>query len=89
MSPPLVVAYALAGSMKIDIYRDPIAKGTNGKDVYLSDIWPSNEEIEKALKNDVTAEMFTKRYSNVFEGDHFGKMYNSSRELHGMKIHLC
>ncbi len=71
MSPPLVVAYALAGSMKIDIYRDPIAKGTNGKDVYLSDIWPSNEEIEKVLKNDVTAEMFTNRYSNVFEGDHF------------------
>jgi aconitate hydratase len=73
MSPPLVVAYALAGTMKLDIYRDPIGKGKNGDDVYLSDIWPSNQEIENSLKNDVTDEMFTKRYSNVFEGDHFWK----------------
>jgi aconitate hydratase len=73
MSPPLVVAYALAGTMKIDIYRDPIGKGKNGEDVYLSDVWPSNKEIENSLKNDVTDEMFTKRYSNVFEGDHFWK----------------
>lgn len=78
MSPPLVVAYALAGSMKVDIYRDPIGKGKDGNDVYLSDIWPSNQEIENTLKNDVTAEMFTKRYSNVFEGDHFWKSVPTS-----------
>ncbi len=78
MSPPLVVAYALAGSMKIDLYRDPIAKDKNGEDVYLSDIWPSNKEIEDALKNDLTAEMFTRRYSNVFEGDHFWKSVPTS-----------
>ncbi len=67
-SPPLVVAYALAGSMSIDLYKDPLGKNNQGKDVYLKDIWPSNKEIEETLKNSLNADMFVTRYSNVSEG---------------------
>ena len=67
-SPPLVVAYALAGSMKIDLSKDAIGTGKDGKPVYLKDIWPSNAEIKAALEKAVTREMFKKRYANVFEG---------------------
>ncbi|MDE2336861.1 MAG: aconitate hydratase AcnA, partial [Alphaproteobacteria bacterium] len=67
-SPPLVVAYALAGSMKIDITKDPIGKDKDGNPVYLKDIWPSNQEIKDTLQKAVTREMFKKRYGNVFEG---------------------
>ena len=67
-SPPLVVAYALAGSMRVDLYKEPLGKDKEGKDVYLKDIWPSNKEIDDTLKNSLNAEMFVKRYSNVFEG---------------------
>jgi aconitate hydratase len=67
-SPPLVVAYALAGSMQVDLYKDPLGKSSDGKDVYLKDIWPSNKEIEDTLKNSLNPEMFVKRYSNVFKG---------------------
>jgi len=67
-SPPLVVAYALAGSMTIDLYNEPLGKDKDGVDVYLKDIWPSNQEIEETLKNSLNADMFIKRYSNVSEG---------------------
>ena len=67
-SPPLVVAYALAGHMEVDLYKDPIGKDKSGKDVYLKDIWPSNKEIDDTLANALNAEMFIKRYSNVSEG---------------------
>ena len=67
-SPALVVAYAIAGSMKIDLYKDSLGKDSDGKDVYLKDIWPSNKEIEDTLKNSLNAEMFIKRYSNVLKG---------------------
>lgn len=67
-SPPLVVAYALAGSMTIDITKDPIGMGKDGNPVYLRDIWPSNAEVAATLKSAVTQEMFKKRYANVFEG---------------------
>ena len=67
-SPPLVVAYALAGSMQIDLYKDAIAKSENGKDVYLKDIWPSNKEIQETLNKSLNPEMFVKRYSNVSKG---------------------
>jgi aconitate hydratase len=67
-SPPLVVAYALAGSMKIDITKDALGIGSDGKPVYLKDIWPSNQEIKETLQKAVTQEMFKKRYANVFEG---------------------
>ncbi len=67
-SPPLVVAYALAGTMNIDLNQEPIGQGTHGP-VYLKDIWPSQEEIRNALKNAVTPELFRKEYGNVFTGN--------------------
>ena len=67
-SPPLVVAYALAGTMRIDLYKETLGKDKEGKDVYLKDIWPSNKEIDDTLKNSLNADMFVKRYSNVSEG---------------------
>ena len=67
-SPPLVVAYALAGHMEIDLYKDALGKDKNGKEIYLKDIWPSNKEIEDTLREALNAEMFVKRYSNVSEG---------------------
>ena len=68
-SPPLVIAYALAGSIKINIEKDPIAIDHNGKKVYLADIWPSNEEIENIEKQFITREVFAKKYANLFDGD--------------------
>ena len=67
-SPPLVVAYAIAGSMRMDLYKDPLGKDNKGQDVYLKDIWPSNREIENTLKQSLNPEMFVNRYSNVSEG---------------------
>ena len=67
-SPPLVVAYALAGHMEFDLYKEPLGKSKNGKDIFLKDIWPSNKEIEDTLSTSLNAEMFVKRYSNVSEG---------------------
>lgn len=68
-SPPLVVAYALAGSMNINLTTDPIGQGTDGNDVFLKDIWPSNLEIADVVREHVTAEMFASRYADVFKGD--------------------
>ncbi len=67
-SPPLVVAYALAGSMHIDIVNDPLGTDPAGNPVYLRDIWPSSEEIADTVEKALTPEMFTSRYANVFEG---------------------
>ena len=67
-SPPLVVAYAIAGSMNKDLYKDPLGKDKEGNDVFLKDIWPTNQEIEDTLQKSLNAEMFIKRYSNVSEG---------------------
>jgi aconitate hydratase len=68
-SPPLVVAYALAGSVRRDLLREPLGKGRNGELVYLDDIWPSNREIRETVERVVSAEMFRKRYANVFAGE--------------------
>lgn len=68
-SPPLVVAYALAGSMLVDLINDPLGQDPEGKDVYLKDIWPSATEIREVIRTCLTPQMFTKRYANVFEGD--------------------
>jgi aconitate hydratase len=68
-SPPLVVAYALAGTMKLDLTKDPIGVDKKGKDVFLKDIWPSNKDIAAAQKKAVTNEMFANRYGDVFKGD--------------------
>jgi aconitate hydratase len=67
-SPPLVVAYALAGSMTIDVYKDSLGKDKNGNDVYLKDIWPSNDEVRAEVEKALTPEMFTTRYADVFKG---------------------
>ena len=67
-SPPLVVAYALAGSMNIDLYKDPLGKEKNGKLVFLKDVWPSNKEIQDLILTSISADMFNKRYSNISEG---------------------
>ncbi|MCZ6491172.1 MAG: aconitate hydratase AcnA, partial [Acidobacteria bacterium] len=68
-SPPLVVAYALAGRMDIDLYKEPLGKTAASGEVYLKDIWPSQQEIEETVRSAVGSEMFRKRYANVFEGD--------------------
>jgi aconitate hydratase len=68
-SPPLVVAYAIAGSTDLDLTRDPIGKGKDGKDVFLKDIWPSNAEIQDAVAKAVTSELFKKSYADVLKGD--------------------
>jgi len=67
-SPPLVVAYALAGHMSFDLYKDSLGKDKNGKDIFMKDIWPTNKEIEETLEVSLNAEMFINRYSNVSEG---------------------
>ncbi len=69
-SPPLVVAYALAGTMNHDFDSDPIGKDQSGKDVFLADIWPSAAEIQSVIDSSISSEMFTKDYASVFEGDH-------------------
>jgi aconitate hydratase len=68
MSPPLVVAYALAGSMNLDLAKDPLGIGSDGKDVYLRDIWPTSAEIQNVIQSSITADMFKRGYSNVFDG---------------------
>ncbi len=70
MSPPLVVAYALAGTMNIDLLSDSLGKGSDGQDVYLRDIWPSSEEVQTLVGTSVESSMFTAGYANVFDGDH-------------------
>lgn len=67
-SPPLVVAYALAGSLLVDITKDPVGQDADGNDVFLKDIWPSNQEVQDAVAESVTSDMFKTRYANVFEG---------------------
>ena len=67
-SPPLVIAYAIAGHMEVDLYKDTLGKDKDGNDIFLKDIWPSNKEIEDTLKQSLNAEMFIQRYSNVSEG---------------------
>ncbi len=68
-SPPLVVAYALAGTMLIDLATEPLGQGKGGKDVFLKDIWPTNKEIADIQRKVVQADMFAKRYADVFKGD--------------------
>ena len=67
-SPPLVVAYAIAGSMAIDITKDPLGIGSDGQPVYLKDIWPTNEEVAETVAKSISREMFMSRYSDVFLG---------------------
>ena len=73
-SPPLVVAYALAGDMDIDLTRDPIGKDRNGNPVYLREIWPTPEEVREAVRTQVKPEQFKKAYAEVFDGDEQWKL---------------
>jgi aconitate hydratase len=68
-SPPLVVAYALAGTMKLDLATEPLGTGSDGQPVFLRDIWPSTAEVAEVMKASVTSDMFAKRYKDVFKGD--------------------
>ena len=76
-SPPLVVAYALAGNMNFDLYKSSLGKDKKGKDVFLKDIWPSNKEIENIILNSLNSEMFKRRYSNVSVGPKEWKEINT------------
>ncbi|MCC2595808.1 aconitate hydratase AcnA [Pusillimonas sp. MFBS29] len=69
MSPPLVVAYALAGTMDIDLFNDPLGTGKDGKDVYLKDIWPSASEVAAVVESSIASEMYRSGYADVFAGD--------------------
>ena len=80
-SPPLVVAYAIAGSMNVDLYKDPLGQDGEGNDVLLKDIWPTNREIDDTLKANLTAEMYRSRYANVFEGPEQWQAVRSSGGL--------
>ncbi len=79
-SPPLVVAYAIAGTVDIDLTSDPIGQGPSGEDVYLSDIWPTQAEIEEIVTRDVTAGQFAHEYSGVFEGSEEWRAIQSDDE---------
>ncbi len=68
-SPPLVIAYALAGSMNFDFETDPLGKDSDGNDVFLKDIWPSAAEVQDTIDSSISTDMFTKQYGAVFEGD--------------------
>jgi aconitate hydratase len=68
-SPPLVVAYALAGTMDLDLTTEPLGTDTSGQPIYLRDIWPTQEEVADAIRGAVTSEMFRTRYASVFTGD--------------------
>jgi aconitate hydratase len=69
MSPPLVVAFALAGRIDLDLRKDPIGKGKDGREVYLADLWPPQLEVEEAIRKSISSDMFTKSYGEVYEGD--------------------
>ncbi len=80
-SPPLVVAYAIAGDMNIDITTEPLAQDKDGKDVYLKDIWPTQAEISELVARTVTREAFQSKYANVFDGDERWKAINAGGGL--------
>ena len=69
MSPPLVVAFALAGRIDVDLHKDPLGKGKDGKPVHLADIWPSQQEVDAVIKQSISSEMFRRSYGDVYHGD--------------------
>jgi aconitate hydratase len=79
-SPPLVVAYALAGSLDVDLTREPLGSGSDGKPVYLKDVWPSDHDVQEMILKTVDPAMFRKSYASVFAGD---EHWNSIRVPHG------
>jgi len=75
-SPPLVIAYAIAGSMKIDITKEPLGISNNGEKIYLKDIWPSNKEINDVLNSSLTSEQFKNSYKGIYDGEKEWKNIN-------------
>ncbi len=80
-SPPLVVAYALAGNINVNLATEPISKTKDGKNIFLKDIWPSNNEINDLLNSCLNPEMFKKRYKEIYEGDKNWKSIQSSTNM--------
>ena len=80
-SPPLVVAYALAGNININVSKDSLGKSFDGKDIYLKDIWPSNSEINELLNTSLNPEMFKRRYKEIYEGDNNWKSIKSKNSM--------
>ena len=80
-SPPLVVAYALCGSTKINITKEPLGIGKNGKEVFLKDVWPSNKEIQSTIDKTINSKLFNQRYKNVFSGDSKWKAVKAPKGL--------
>ena len=80
-SPPLVVAYALCGSTKIDITKEPLGIGKSGKKVFLRDVWPSNKEIQSTIDKTINSKLFNQRYKNVFSGDSKWKAVKAPKGL--------
>src|SRR5690625_7477382 len=78
-SPPLVVAYAIAGRMDADLVNDPLGEDQDGKPVFLKDIWPSAHEIQDFIRTSVTSEMFARNYQSVYEGDDMWKRSEERR----------
>ena len=78
-SPPLVVAYAIAGNININLVTDSLGKSKSGKEIYLKDLWPSNTEINQTLNLCLTPEMFKERYKEIYKGDDNWKLINNSR----------
>ena len=82
-SPPLVVAYAIAGSMFVDVTKDPLGKDKDGNDVFLKDIWPTTQEVSEIVRKTVTRDLFETRYSDVFKCDqHWQKIQTSGGETY-------
>lgn len=88
MSPPLVVAYALAGNVNIDLTTEPLGKDKDGKPVFLKDLWPTDQEIQSTIKKTLDSSMFTKRYSNIMEDNPVWKEIHGKQEriMPGMQI---
>jgi aconitate hydratase len=83
-SPPLVVAYALAGSMQVDLSKQPLGAGKDGKPVYLKDIWPSNKEVSDVIRQTVTKALYKSKYADVFKGDaHWRKIKVTGGQTYG------
>jgi len=80
-SPPLVVAYALAGSLQIDLATEPLGTGSDGKPVYLKDVWPSSKEVAEFVRANVTKKIFQTRYADVFKGDEHWQKISVSKGL--------
>jgi aconitate hydratase len=87
-SPPLVVAYALAGTVDTDLTTEPIGTDANNQDVYLKDIWPTQDEVREVVQAAVTPDVFSKNYANVFEGDeHWRTLPTPAGDLYDWNQH--